>query len=162
MRCIRPLLIASLALAALGTPAAAQDTLATTMTREDVIARRGTPLVERVVGDLTVLLYESACLPRCAANDMVLLREGRVIATLPAEPAAAPPAVDSLTALLDADVFAPSALSTPTLFPAYVVDEFSTLHAPEPLRVRPYRLPGSFAPGELSEFERARAGAPRE
>ena len=167
MRCFRPLLIASLALAA-AAPARAQEPVAAGMTRDDVVARRGAPLAERVVGDLTVLLYESACVPRCAANDVVLLREGQVLAALPAEPEPAGGAVagaaagDSLSAILDADVFDPAMLSAPTLFPAYVSDRFSTLHAPAPLRVRPYRLPGSFTARELAEFDRDRAADPRD
>lgn len=163
MRCFRPLLIASLALAA-AAPARAQEPVTAGMTRDDVVSRRGAPLAERMVGDLTVLLYESACVPRCAANDVVLLREGRVLAALPAEPGPAAGAGpgDSLSAILDADVFDPAMLAAPTLFPAYVADRFSTLHAPAPLRVRPYRLPGSFTARELAEFDRDRATDPRD
>ena len=157
MRWFRPLAIAALVVVAAAAPAAAQATITAEMTREEVVALRGAPLGERVAGDLTVLLYPGSCAADCATNDVVLVRQGRVIGAMIAEPAVADSAagLDSLPA-------EPSTPRGASIFPAYVADEFSTLRAPEPLRVRPHRLPGSFAAGELAEFDRARAGAPRE
>ena len=158
MRWFRPPYVAALALTLAAAPAAAQTTVTTDMTRDEVVALRGTPLAERVSGDLTVLQYPGTCAVRCATNDVVLVRQGRVVGVMIAEP---PAAADGAVAG-DSLVGPPSMLAEPGLFPAYVADEFSTLRAPEPLRVRPYRVPGSFTAAELAEFDRARAGAPQD
>lgn len=158
MRRFRPLAIAATVLATAAAPVAAQATVTTEMTRDEVITLRGTPLAERVTGDLTLLLYPGACAVRCATNDVVLLRQGRVIGAMIAEPAVAGDSAAPADSL-DAE---PSMRAAPGLLPAFVADEFSTLRAPEPLRVRPYRLPGSFTAAELADFDRGRAGAPRD
>ena len=157
MRWFRPLSIAALAVALAAASAAAQATVTTDMTRDEVVARRGAPLAERVAGDLTVLLYPGTCAVRCATNDVVLVRQGRVVGVMIAEPAAPDSAAPA-----DSLGEEPPLRAALGLFPAYVADEFSTLRAPEPLRVRPYRRPGSFTASELAEFDRARAGEPRD
>jgi hypothetical protein len=63
---------------AAATPLAAQETITAGMSRHEVVALLGDPAAERRSGDATFLFYASRCEPTCAANDLVVMRDGRV------------------------------------------------------------------------------------
>jgi len=146
-------LVVLVALVAVGTPAplGAQAPVSPDQTRAEVITRLGAPAAERAAGDLTFLIYESACAPRCAARDVVVLRGGRVVDALFASEGTG-------AAGEGAEVEDFGAITLRAVEPLYFYVD-PTLHAARPLVARAYRLPGSFAPGEVAEFERARRGA---
>lgn len=148
MRCLHAV---SLVLLAAAAPLRAQEPVSPDQTREEVIARLGAPAAERASGDLTFLFYESACAPRCPLSDVVILRGGRVVDALVApregRTSAAEPGEEE-------DFGASMLRAVEPLY--FYVDP--TLHAARPLIARPYRLPGSFGPGDIEEFERAQRG----
>ena len=148
MRCLHAVPLALLAAAA---PLRAQEPLAPGQTREEVIGRLGAPAAERASGDLTFLFYESACAPRCPLSDVVILRGGRVVDALVA------PRASGTTASEPAVVEDFGANTLRAVEPLYFYVD-PTLHAARPLVARPYRLPGSFGPGDIEEFERAQRG----
>jgi hypothetical protein len=150
MRCT---LATSLALVAVAAPLRAQEPVSPDQTREEVIARLGAPAAERASGDLTFLFYESACAPRCSLSDVIILRSGRVLDALVA-PRAAGAAADQ-----PGDVEDFGATTLRAVEPLYFYGD-PTLHAARPLVARAYRLPGSFGPGDIEEFERAQRGGP--
>jgi hypothetical protein len=71
-------LAAALVLACTATPVLAQGTIEAGMPRADVISTLGAPAAERSSGGATYLFFPSACSPACAANDLVVLKGGRV------------------------------------------------------------------------------------
>jgi hypothetical protein len=148
MRCLQAV---SLALLAVAAPLRAQEPVSPDQTREDVIARLGAPAAERASGELTFLFYESACAPQCPLSDVVILRSGRVVDALVA-PRGSRTAASELGEVED---FGANTLRA--VEPLYFYVD-PTLHAARPLVARPYRLPGSFGPGDIEEFERAQRG----
>jgi len=49
------------------------------MTRDDVVAVWGPPVVERQLGDWTYLYFRNGCERRCGTFDVVLLQQGAVV-----------------------------------------------------------------------------------
>jgi len=149
MRCSLAASLVALIIAA--GPLRAQEPVSPGQTRDEVIARLGAPPAERASGDLTFLFYESACAPRCPLSDVVILRGGRVVDALVAphtERASEPEPAE------EEDFGANTLRAVEPLY--FYVDPM--LHAARPLVARPYRLPGSFGPRDIEEFERAQRG----
>jgi hypothetical protein len=151
-------LTATLALAALAlpfhAPLRAQAPVDTGLTRAQVIERLGPPAAERTAAGLTLLFYESACAPTCTTDDVVVLQGDRVVETLFQEIPRA--YVQDTTSFEGYAPLADLGGTTPRAVEPLSYHLDPTLHAARPLVARPYRLPGSFAPGEVEAFDRLR------
>ncbi|HEU0015450.1 MAG TPA: hypothetical protein VFQ45_17300 [Longimicrobium sp.] len=78
-RAILPLLAAALLGAA---PAAAQGTISTGMTPDQVRAAFGTPATVRVAGEWAYWFYHNGCPVRCGSDDVVFFRGDRVVSAV--------------------------------------------------------------------------------
>jgi hypothetical protein len=149
-------LAATVAFAILAPALGAQVNVTPGASRADVIAQLGEPVAERTAGDFTLLFYQSGCAPTCAVNDVVVLQGDRVVdalfSTIPRAYAQDTASAEGLAPYTDLGATTPRAVEPL----AFHIDP--TLHAARPLVARPYRLPGSFAPGDVAAFERLRSG----
>jgi len=75
------LLIASGVALLLASPAAGQ-TIRAGMSLSDVRGTLGDPAAVRVAGDWTYLFYANGCPVRCGSDDVVFLRDGRVVSAV--------------------------------------------------------------------------------
>ena len=60
-------------------PLSAQVVIDPGMPKAQVVARLGTPAVERTTGDATFLFYKNECHRTCGMNDIVVLDKGVVV-----------------------------------------------------------------------------------
>ena len=72
-------LITVLVLAAAPLAAQTSATIDPGMTREQVIAKLGTPLSTRVKDSHVYLFYKNGCEKKCGMNDLVVLDSGKVV-----------------------------------------------------------------------------------
>ena len=84
MRLLIPLLLAAHAalVSAQGTA-----TISPGMSRAKVVAALGVPSTERVVSEFRYLFYRNACGVRCGMNDLVILKNDRVVDAIFRSPA---------------------------------------------------------------------------
>ncbi|MBA4070500.1 MAG: hypothetical protein C0497_01495 [Gemmatimonas sp.] len=60
-------------------PLSAQVVIDPGMPKDQVVARLGTPAIERTTGDATFLYFTNGCERRCGMNDLVVLEKGVVV-----------------------------------------------------------------------------------
>jgi len=60
-------------------PAQGTGTISPGMSRAKVVAALGAPSTERTVGEFRYLFYSNACGKRCGMNDLVVLKDDKVV-----------------------------------------------------------------------------------
>lgn len=78
----RSILLAALGILGAVTAAPAQPLIQAGMTVDQVRAQFGAPAATRAAGEWTYLYYHNGCPNRCGSDDVVFMRDGRVVAAV--------------------------------------------------------------------------------